>query len=95
MPLGYWVYMLRCADDTLYTGLTTDVQRRIQTHNQGAAAARYTRARRPVTLVWQSEALPDRSAATRLERRIKALSRAQKLALIAATKPAPTGTGPD
>jgi putative endonuclease len=51
----YWVYMVRCEDDSLYTGLTTDVPRRVQAHNREAKGARYTRARRPVTLVWQSD----------------------------------------
>jgi putative endonuclease len=79
----YWVYMVRCEDDSLYTGLTTDVPRRVQAHNREAKGARYTRARRPVTLVWQSEPLPDRSVATRREQQIKALTRQQKLVLVA------------
>ncbi len=77
-----WVYILRCADGSLYTGWSSDVQRRLARHNAGSAS-RYTASRRPVELAL---ALPmaDRSAAMREEARIKALDRAAKLALIAA-----------
>jgi putative endonuclease len=76
-----WVYMLRCADGTLYTGWTTDVRRRLSRHRAGTAS-RYTASRLPVELAL---ALPmrDRSQARREEARIKALDRAAKLALIA------------
>ena len=74
------VYMLRCADDTLYTGIAKDLSARLATHNAGKGA-KYTRARRPVHLVW-SEAAEDRSAATKREIAIKKLNRARKLALI-------------
>jgi putative endonuclease len=76
-----WVYMLRCADGTLYTGWTVDVQRRLRRHRAGTAS-RYTASRLPVELAL---ALPmcDRSQARREEARIKALDRAAKLALIA------------
>jgi putative endonuclease len=77
-----WVYLLRCADGTLYCGWTVDVARRLAAHNAGAAS-RYTRGRLPVELAWSRE-LPDRTAARREEARIKALRRAGKLALIAA-----------
>jgi putative endonuclease len=76
-----WVYLLRCADGTLYCGWTVDLARRIAAHNAGAAS-RYTRGRLPVELAWSRE-LPDRSAARREEVRIKRLRRAHKLALIA------------
>jgi predicted GIY-YIG superfamily endonuclease len=78
------VYLLRCADGTLYCGWTVDVERRVAAHNAGRAS-RYTRARLPVELVW-SEALPDRAAAMREEARIKRLRRPAKLALIAGTR---------
>ncbi|MEP5052134.1 MAG: GIY-YIG nuclease family protein [Alloalcanivorax venustensis] len=79
----WWVYMLRCADGSLYTGVTTDVLRRWQEHNGGPRGARYTRARRPVALVmWV--AVPGRAAAGRLEVRLKALSRTRKEKLIQA-----------
>ena len=76
------VYLLRCADGTLYCGWTVDVERRLAAHNAGKAS-RYTRSRLPVELAW-SAPQPDRAAAMREELRIKALPRAAKLALIAA-----------
>jgi putative endonuclease len=81
-----WVYMLRCADGSLYTGWSTDVQRRLARHSEGKAS-RYTASRRPVEL---AIALPmaDRTAARREEARIKRLDRAAKLALIAASEAA-------
>jgi len=81
-----WVYLLRCADGTLYCGWTVDVEQRLAAHNAGRAS-RYTRSRLPVELAW-SQRLPDRSAALREEARIKELPRAGKLALIAAQPPA-------
>ena len=75
-----WVYVLRCSDDSLYTGWTVDLERRLAAHQAGSAS-RYTRSRRPVTLA-ASWAQPDRSAARREEARIKALPRAMKLRLI-------------
>ncbi len=79
----WFVYILRCADDSLYTGITTDVERRIKEHNGeiAKAGAKCTRARRPVTLVYQ-ESAADRSAASKREMAIKSLTRQQKLALI-------------
>jgi putative endonuclease len=75
------VYMLRCADGTLYTGITTDVTRRIAEHNGGGGAgARYTRNRRPVTLVYMEPA-DSRAEAARREAAIKQLDRQHKLAL--------------
>lgn len=78
---SWWLYILRCADDTLYTGITTDPQRREKQHNAGTGA-KYTRVRRPVTLVYQ-ETCPDKSAALRREWAVKQLTRQQKLLLIA------------
>jgi putative endonuclease len=79
---AWYVYILRCADDTLYTGVSTDVARRVEEHNAGAPlGARYTRSRRPVQLLFQ-ETAESRSAALRRERQIKAKSRAAKWALI-------------
>ena len=77
---GAWVYILRCGDGSLYTGWSTDVRRRLQSHNAGTAS-RYTASRLPVELVHARE-LPDRRAAMREEARIKRLDRAAKLALI-------------
>lgn len=73
------VYLLRCADGTLYCGATTDLARRLEAHNAGTGA-KYTRGRRPLTLVWSEEAT-DRGAALRREHQVKRLSRRQKLAL--------------
>ncbi len=83
-PPAWWVYMLRCADGSLYTGITTDVSRRVAEHNGDARlGARYTRARRPVQLVY-AEGAVDRAAAARREAAIKRLDRTRKLALCAA-----------
>ena len=80
-----WVYLLRCADGSLYCGWTVDVQRRLAAHAAGRAS-RYTASRLPVAL---EVVLPmaDRSAARREEARIKRLPRAAKLALVAAAAP--------
>jgi putative endonuclease len=74
------VYIVRCADDSLYTGCTNDLLKRVATHNAGKGA-RYTRSRLPVTVVW-SVRVKDRSAALSREAKLKQLSRAEKLALI-------------
>jgi putative endonuclease len=79
------VYIVRCADGTLYTGVAMDVARRVGEHNSNKLlAANYTRARRPVTLVY-SETAATRSAACKREYQIKQLSRQDKEALVAAT----------
>ena len=80
--MGYWVYILRCQDDTLYTGYTTDPMRRLKVHQSGKGA-KYTRSRLPVELVYREELL-DKSSALQREAAIKALSRAEKLTLIQA-----------
>jgi putative endonuclease len=76
----WYVYLLRCADGTLYTGITTDPRRRLRQHNSGRTGARYTRARRPVELV-HLEAVASRSAAARREAAIRRLGHAAKAAL--------------
>jgi putative endonuclease len=78
--MGWFVYMLRCSDGTLYTGVTTDVVRRVAEHNgEGAKGkgAKYTKARRPVQLVYQ-ESVHDRSAAQVREAGLRKLSRTDK-----------------
>jgi len=76
------IYILRCADGTLYTGITTDPQRRVAEHNgDNRLGARYTRGRRPVRLAYH-EAAADRAAAARREAAIKRLTRREKLALV-------------
>lgn len=78
--VAWYVYMLRCVDGSLYTGVATDLERRLLEHNSGKGA-RYTRGRTPVALVYR-ERCADRSAAARREYTIKRLSRAQKLGLL-------------
>ena len=76
------IYIVRCADETFYTGICMDIDRRIDEHNQNdALGARYTRSRRPVTLMY-IENVSSRSEAAKRERKIKALTRQQKQALI-------------
>jgi putative endonuclease len=83
---GWTVYILRCADGSLYTGITRDITRRVGEHNSNGLAARYTRARRPVVLVYR-EAARTRSSACRREYRIKQMTRSDKLSLVASRKP--------
>ena len=79
----YFVYIVKCADDTLYTGIATELERRIEEHNGSDKGAKYTRVRRPVKLVY-SEEYSDRSLASKREYQIKKkMSRAEKLKLIA------------
>ena len=78
---GWRVYILRCADGTLYTGATNDLSRRLAAHASGRGA-RYTRSRLPVTLAW-SQPARGRGGALRREAALKRLSRAEKLQLIA------------
>ena len=80
MERPWSVYILRCADGTLYTGVTTDVQRRFNSHQSGKGA-KYTRGRGPLELVYREEC-PDKGAALKRELAIKALSRDEKLKLI-------------
>jgi putative endonuclease len=85
-----WVYILRCADGSLYTGWSTDVTRRLAQHRAGTAS-RYTASRLPVELAFVAP-MADRTAARREEARIKLLDRAGKLALIAADRAAPAAS---
>jgi putative endonuclease len=82
----WFCYLLACADGTIYTGITTDLGRREAMHNRGTAS-KYTRARRPVRIIW-SEPHPDRSAASRREALLKRFSAADKQALAASAPPA-------
>ena len=82
--MTWTVYILRCADGTLYTGMTDDMEKRLKTHNSGKGA-KYTRGRCPLELVY-SEELPTHSDALKRELSIKRLSRPQKLELIASGK---------
>ena len=80
MNSTYFVYILECADSTLYTGISTDPMRRLSEHNAGTGA-KYTRSRRPVRLVFKEEA-GSKSDALKRELQIKKLSRMQKIRLI-------------
>jgi putative endonuclease len=77
----YSVYIVQCNDETLYTGITINLTRRISEHNSSKRGAKYTRARRPVKLVY-SKKFRDKSAALKAENQIKKLSRNEKLKLI-------------
>jgi len=82
--MSWYCYLLRCADDTLYCGITNDLDKRLAAHNAGEGA-KYTRGRSPLTLVyWESCA--DKSAALKREREIKSLTRAEKLLLCGVTQ---------
>ena len=82
----YYVYIVQCADATLYTGIATELERRIEEHNHSDKGAKYTRNRRPVTLVYH-ETFEDRSTASKREYEIKKkMSRQQKLSLINSTE---------
>lgn len=78
--MKHYVYIVKCSDNTLYTGYSTDVEKRVATHNSGKGA-KYTRCRLPVTLVY-SESYETKSQAMSREYKIKKLSRKQKMELI-------------
>ena len=80
MDKNWIVYILRCGDDTLYTGITDDLEHRLNMHREGKGA-KYTRGRGPLTLVY-TEMVESKSAALKREHAIKHLSRGEKLALI-------------
>lgn len=77
----YHLYILKCVDKTLYTGITVDLKRRVEEHNSSKLGSKYTRARRPVKLVY-SKKFRTRSKAAKEEARIKSLTRAEKLGII-------------
>ena len=80
--MKYYLYMVQCADETFYTGITTDLERRIEEHNSSPKGAKYTKARRPVSLVYSEEHL-NRSEASKREYFIKKkMSRQDKVSLI-------------
>lgn len=80
--MNWKVYVLTCADQSLYTGVTTDLERRLREHNEcNIKGAKYTRTKRPVSLTY-SESHPDRSSACKREAALKKLTRKQKLSLI-------------
>ena len=77
----WYVYILKCSDGTLYTGITTCLSRRVNEHNNSAKGAKYTRSRRPVKLVWSQKAI-NRSEASKKEYQIKKMTRSKKLNLV-------------
>jgi len=77
----YYLYILKCQDKTLYTGITLDLERRVKEHNTSNLGARYTKARRPIKLVY-SRRFKNRSNAQKEEARIKKLSREEKMEII-------------
>ena len=78
----YYVYIVQCADDTLYTGITRELDRRIEEHNSSPKGAKYTKARRPVKLVYH-DSCADRSEASKREYAIKKMNKKMKQDLIA------------
>ena len=74
---SWFLYVLLCSDNTLYTGITTDIKRRVMEHNSSTKGAKYTRGRRPVKVVYQEEH-KDRSSASIAEHRFKKLNRREK-----------------
>jgi putative endonuclease len=79
--MSYFVYILECSDGSLYTGITKDVAKRLEEHNSKDSGAKYTKARRPVKLLYQ-EISEDRSSASKREYEIKKMTRLKKLKLI-------------
>ncbi len=77
----WYTYIVRCADNSLYTGVTTDIDRRLTEHNTSRRGAKYTRSRRPVTLVYLTEGM-DKTSAFKLEAQIKKKSKRDKETLL-------------
>ena len=80
----WFVYMLRCSDNSLYTGVTTDVERRVEEHNGEKSVTKYTRVRQPVTVAYQ-ESASSRSEACKREAQLKKLRKVDKEALVTST----------
>jgi putative endonuclease len=81
MNKNWYVYIVKCSDNSLYTGITVDLERRVEEHNTSKKGAKYTKSRRPVHLVY-SETLQDRSSASKRESAIQKLSRLEKITLL-------------
>ena len=88
MPAEYSLYILRCTDDSLYTGIALDVERRFEEHLQGKRGAKYFGGRQPVEIVFTAR-VGNRSRASRIEHRVKRLSRAQKIRLVSGQRSLP------
>lgn len=85
MKNQWYTYIVKCSDNTLYTGVTTDLERRVNEHNNSDKGAKYTKTRRPVKLVY-NETHTDRSSSSKRESEIKKLSRIDKLKIINETE---------
>lgn len=83
MALKFYTYIVECRDGSLYTGWTNDLTKRVQAHNEGKAGAKYTRARRPVKLVYYEE-FSEKETAMKREYEIKQLAREEKIRMISA-----------
>ena len=81
----YYLYIVKCSDQTLYTGITTDLDRRMKEHNSSGLGAKYTYSRRPVKLVY-SKKYANRSLSSKEEARVKKLPRSKKLEIIRLSK---------
>lgn len=81
MKSKWYVYLLRCSDSSLYCGITTSLTRRIHEHNHSKKSSKYTRSRRPVTLVWATS-VNNRSEASKLELKIKKMTKKMKEELV-------------
>lgn len=81
MKQKYYIYILKCSDNSLYTGITNDIEKRLYAHNHLTTWAKYTKARRPVELVYQ-ESHKNKSMASKREYEIKQMKRKEKLLLI-------------
>ena len=79
--MGWYLYVLRCSDNTMYTGVTTDINRRLDEHNTGSRGAKYTRKRLPVKLIYWV-AFSDQSSAQKAEYKFKKMTRKQKEKII-------------
>jgi putative endonuclease len=90
----YSLYILRCADDTLYTGIARDVTNRLEEHRSGKRGAKYLRGRSPFNLVFE-RVVGDRGAAQRVEYQVKRLDKKHKLELIEGLRPLPSINGSD
>lgn len=77
----YYLYILECSDKSLYTGITTDVKRRLREHNNSSLGSKYTRSRRPVSLVF-SIVFANRTEASKVEFQVKKMTHAEKLELV-------------
>lgn len=83
--MKWFVYILKCADKTFYTGVTTDLERRVREHNSSKLGAKYTRPRQPVKLIYSAQ-FKNRSKATKEEVRIKSLTREEKIKFLGLSK---------